>query len=234
MDELPPLVVIKFVETPTRLQLRCVVFEDVKVAGTGEVPAPLACRLVLQSSGLLGSLPRAMPRMILQRRDTAFCTSSKTIDKVLMWKTWLTQRPTGDITPLVAAQISRTRILDDLWKQAPEGFEAVPGAHTPSCLHGLLGLGYGQCTSLACKLIASTSTKNSGKPLFSQRAKAKGTEDEVWSRRFSQPWSSTCRYWATCCDESQPEESPGEIVAADGTAFSKPGAASQQRQRDTC
>ena len=82
VDTLPPLVVIKFVETAVHvavfgnniqlqaakehqrsrgrgdLQLWCVVFEDVNFLGEEKVPAPLACKLVLESEDQMACLHR--------------------------------------------------------------------------------------------------------------------------------------------------------------------------------
>ncbi|CAE7907629.1 MSRB5, partial [Symbiodinium microadriaticum] len=99
VDSLPPLVVVKFVETAVHvavfgntqlqaakehqrsrgrgdLQLWCVVFEDVNFLGEEKVLAPLACKLVLQSEDQMACLHRFLANKRHAAHDPAETGSS--------------------------------------------------------------------------------------------------------------------------------------------------------------
>ncbi|CAE7945487.1 unnamed protein product, partial [Symbiodinium necroappetens] len=79
VDTLPPLVVIKFVETAVHVAVfgnTCVVFEDVNFLGEEKVLAPLAGKLVLQSEDQMACLHRFLANKRHAANDPAETGSS--------------------------------------------------------------------------------------------------------------------------------------------------------------
>lgn len=240
VDTLPPLVVIKFVGTPPSrsvhvavfgnaqlqaakehqqrsrgrgdLQLRCDVFEDVNFLGEEKVPAPLACKLVLQSEDQMACLRRFLANKRHAAYDPAETGSSvlhkfkdnvRVVDvkdirhshdavnmhfahgahKGQSVQTLVEDLISGklaprDITPLVLLELKEGEywaIFGNRRLKALKEFRERKRRPGPVLMDCLVWDKASAPASLACKLIASTTTKNSGDhATFVTKGKGKG------------------------------------------------------------